>query len=198
MDIAFRMCLQVDNKESAWLMVDVRLSQFGIVHQQSGCPGCCLLGKTDEHSPKFTLFKSALHIKTGQISCEAVGIIQHAIRLSIIPGTCLLSPAIRVFSSTCRNGEVALWWFPHYAQRAARSQVSQRIPRLGWNPTGNIFFHYRNQVGSSIIMPPFTAPGMIPPGSLSRGLFAEADSPAGYPWGLFTISAFALRDSPIL
>ena len=97
------------------------------------------------------LVQSALHIKTGQISCEAVGIIQHAICLSYHTRNLFVETCHQGIQFTCRNGEVACDGF-HIMQRSSQSRVSQQRIHAGKDriQLRQHLFHYRNEVGSLI------------------------------------------------
>ena len=97
------------------------------------------------------LVQCTLYIETGQISCQTVGIIQHAIRLSYHTRNLLVEACHQRIQLTCRNGEVACDGF-HIMQRSSQSRVSQQRIHAGKDriQLRQHLFYYRNQVGSLI------------------------------------------------
>ena len=128
--------------------------QFGIVHQQSEAALVAVqfLSKLMSALQSLVhLVQCALHIETSQISCQSVGIIQHAVCLSYHTRNLLVETSHQGIQLTCRNGEVAGDGF-HIMQRSSQSRVSQQCIHAGQDriQLRQHLFHYRNQIGSLI------------------------------------------------
>ena len=93
----------------------------------------------------------------------------------IIPGTCLFNPAIRVFSSRVETVRLlvmvsTLW---REAARAGSARSAFTLVRME-SSLGSIFSTTGIISAALPIIPEFTIPGMMPPGSIrSRGLLAS-------------------------